>query len=225
MIIKELIINTAHLVEQKKFYSETMGLKLIDSDENSFVVEIGNSQLKFVSNESFTPYHFAINIPCNMVYEALAWLKEKVVILKDGENEVQEFVNWNAESIYFYDGDRNIVELIARKNLDNESNGDFGLEHWLEVSEIGMPVDNIAEILNRLRSKVGTDVYDGSVERFCAIGDEKGLIICIDKNKKKEWYPTKDFPYSSFFKLILDEKDKSFELEFNSGEIKIIHIA
>ena len=150
---------------------------MIEQSNLHVTFQVGNSRLKFVQNEKFQPYHFAINIPCNQENEALKWLQERVEILKDGNNEIQDFDFWNAKAIYFYDIDKNIVELIARKNLLNQSTKMFTTNALLEISEIGVPVNNIESTYNNLKEIVGLKIFDGGFERFCAIGDENGLFI------------------------------------------------
>jgi len=120
MKIKDLKIYSKNLSQQIDFYSNTIGLKVIENSEKRAVFQVGNSRITFEENEKFLPYHFAINIPCNKEDEALSWLKERVEILKDEQNEIQDFDFWNAKAIYFYDSDKNIIEFIARKNMKNE---------------------------------------------------------------------------------------------------------
>jgi catechol-2,3-dioxygenase len=140
--------------------------------------------------------------------------------MMDG-NEIQNFVNWNAKAIYFYDRDKNIVEFIARNNLKNSSSEDFNGNSLVEISEIGIPTTNIKKEFSFLNEKLGLSIYDGTFENFCAIGSERSLLICIDKNAKG-WYPLNDEAYSSDFmlKLIVDQRE--FVLEY-SDEILSVH--
>lgn len=64
----------------------------------------------------------------------------------------------------------------------------------LELSEIGVAVNDIEPIFNAFTKMVGIQKYDGGFKRFCAVGDENGLFICINKNAKG-WYPTGDKAY------------------------------
>lgn len=219
MQIKELKIYTQHFSEQVVFYSNTIGLNLMEKSENQAVFGIGESKLKIVRSDKFKPYHFAINIPCNKETEALKWLKERVEILKDGIHEIQDFVSWNAKAIYFYDKDNNIVEFIARKNLKNTTDEEFDVNSLLEISEIGIPVDDIETTFTTLHTIANLQKYDGGFERFCAIGDENGLFICINK-KLKDWFPTGDKAHSSEFEIKFRENGREYELAFVNGEIK-----
>lgn len=215
MQIKKLKIYTTKLSAQTQFYSEILALKMLDRTENSVSFKIGRSVLKIEKAPNSTPYHFAINIPSNQENEALAWLKNKVEILKDGNTEIQDFVAWNAKAMYFYDPDKNIVEFIARKNLDNRSEIEFGQNSLLEISEIGMPTNNIKKKYHILNGIFGLGIYSGGFDRFCAIGNENGLFICIDKNIK-DWFPTNDKAFSSYFEITFEEKEIENKIEFKN---------
>jgi len=223
MIIKELKIYTAHLNKQRKFYSEILGLAVLSSTDDEARFQLGETILILIQSEHFQPYHFAINIPCNQEQQALNWLKERVEILKSGEIEIQDFDFWNAKAIYFYDEDKNIVELIARKNLKNESSSSFSAESLLSISEIGVPVDNVESTYNSISKVVNADIFSGSFESFLALGDENGLFICINKNKR-DWFPTNDKAHSSEFELVgsLDKTD--FRIQFKGGIINSITV-
>ena len=219
MKVKKLNIYTSNLNKQIDFYSNTIGLKLIEQTESEVKFQIGNSILKLVANDNSYPYHFAINIPANKETEALNWLKSRVTILKDGESEIQDFEFWNAKAIYFYDIDKNIVELIARKNLRNNIQEKFSINSLLEISEIGIPVSDIKATYKTLNELTNIEMYDGGFEKFCAIGDETGLFICIDKNSKG-WFPTGDKAYASEFKIRFEENKAEYVLEFINEKIK-----
>jgi len=93
--------------------------------------------LEFVEKVNATNYHYAFNIPSNKGEEALAWLKEWVEILDWNREDLVDFSDWNATAIYFYDKDKNIVEFIARKNLNINTVSTFNSNQVLEVSEMG----------------------------------------------------------------------------------------
>ncbi|NNE76501.1 MAG: VOC family protein, partial [Pricia sp.] len=180
---------------------------------------IGTSILTIAFRPEATPYHFAINIPANKIQEALEWTKARVAILKEGPEEIQDFRSWNAEAFYFYDVDKNIVELIARKNLNNASNEKFGPDQFLELSEIGLPTTDIEKEFDILHRLTGIKVYDGTFDRFCAIGDENGLFICIDKDKK-DWFPTNDKAFASAFEIRFSVKKATYRFVYENGKLK-----
>lgn len=221
MQIKELKIYSSDLKAQKEFYTNLLGLKLVEEEINLISIQIGTTLLKIQYKAETTPYHFAINIPANKDFEALVWLKSKVTILKDGVNEIQDFDFWNAKAVYFYDADRNIVELIARKNLQNSSDEIFDVNSFLNISEIGIPTFDIEREFKVLNNHTGIEVFDGGFERFCAIGDEHGLFICINK-KEKDWYPTNEKAYSSDFEIQFIEKGNEHHFQFKNSVLKNI---
>ena len=222
MKIQELEIYTPRLEEQTKFYSQVLELDIITKTNTSVSFQIGKSILKLISREEFTPYHYAINIPANQENEALKWLKERVDILKYENLMIQYFDFWNAYAIYFYDEDRNIVELIARKNLENHSNQAFDKNSLLEICEIGIPTSDIRKEYEILKNATGIPIHSGNLERFCAIGNDNGLFIAINKEKKKEWFPTKDAPFSSDYNIRFIEKGKEFTFEYKNEELKAV---
>ena len=198
MEINSLTLNTSRLEEQYIFYTQTLGLLCTEKTEVGFTLKVGKSVLTFNKDENSTPYHFAINIPYEAVEDALRWAKEKVAILKNGKFEIHEFEDWEARAIYFYDKDKNIVELIGRKGLNYEYAGSFDVSCIKEISEIGVATTDIESCYNSLSLNIGLEIYDGGFYRFCAIGDETGLFICVNPEEKK-WFPTDDNILSSAF--------------------------
>jgi len=221
MQIKELKIYSPNIKAQADFYSKLLSLTIIKENSNFVSLQIGKSILKIEYSAESTPYHFAINIPANKDIEALEWLKERVAILKDETNEIQDFDFWNAKAIYFYDEDQNIVELIARNNLQNNTVNKFDSDSFLEISEIGLPTLDIEKEFKTLNKLTGIEVYDGGFERFCAIGDENGLFICINK-EKKDWFPTNEKAYSSDFEIQFIEKGSEYHFQFKNSELMSI---
>ncbi|MGK0364019.1 MAG: catechol-2,3-dioxygenase [Saprospiraceae bacterium] len=220
MRIRKLKIFTSDLSAQKVFYKDTLGLVVVNETIDLISLRIGESILTIEQRDEATPYHFAINIPANQEHEALSWLKTKVEIVRDGKNEIQDFDFWNAKAIYFYDADNNIVEFIARKNLDNSSKAPFNQNSLLEISEIGIPTINIEEKFKILNEALGLKIFSGSFESFCAIGGEMGLFICINKDKK-DWYPKNDKAFSSDFSALFAAKSMKYSIDFYQDKLKI----
>ena len=222
MKIQQLILYTSNLAAQTHFYSKVLGLKILEQSEQKVVFEIGNSVLIFEKRSETKPYHFAINIPANKTAAALSWLKKRVSILKDGDSEIQNFDFWNAEAVYFYDADKNIVEFIARKNLKNASEKPFDETQLLEISEIGLGVNDIAKVFDFLNNNCQLLIYSGSLERFCAIGSENALFICINRNKKKTWFPTDDAIFVADFNVQLKHLDVVYQLIFENSNFMLV---
>lgn len=221
MEIQKLTLFTSNLDAQKKFYSITLGFNICNENQSSISFQIGQSILEFQERENSTQYHFAFNIPGYKENEALLWLKSRVEILKDGEIEIQDFDFWNAKAIYFYDADNNIVEFISRKNLNNSTQEEFNVQQVLEISEIGLPTDNIKSVFDHINGKTTVPLFSGGMERFCAQGNEHGLFIIIDK-KKKTWFPTNETAFSSDFELVFKESGKVYSLFYMNEDLKFL---
>lgn len=215
MKISRLVLYTSHLDAQIDFYKNTLGLEVISKSKDSAEINIGTTVLELNYNENAKPYHFAINIPSYKEQEALAWLKERVAVLKHNGEELIDFVNWNAKSMYFYDADQNIVELIARKNLAIEVAEKFDSAQFIEISEIGLAVEDVAGSFRRLNDIDEIELFYGNLDWFCAAGDEHGLCIIINKNKKG-WMPSNDQAFTTDFKVRGD-------VNFNFINGKILH--
>ena len=223
MKINELKLYSTRLDEQMVFYSETLGLSCIEKSEKRVSFQVGRTKLTFEYRENATPYHFAINIPSNKENEALIWSKKRVDILKDEGLELHDFDSWNAKAMYFYDPDRNIVELIARKNLRNDQFEAFDQQQFLCVSEIGMPTTSIASKFSQLHQLTNIKEFNGEFNRFLAFGDDEGLFICINKDIK-DWFPTGDKAYSSDFELLFSVDGKDFRIDYRNDEITALTV-
>ena len=218
MKIRQLSICAENIEKQRHFYEKILDLKAATANDSAVAFHLRNSILKLIKCPEFKPYHFAFTIPANKIEEALAWLKERVEILTDDPREIVDFPAWNAKSIYFYDADKNIVEFIARKNLDTATHSPFHSSQILEISEIGLATSHFKEKLNQLTSFPGIEKFSGGREVFCAIGSERGLVILIDKDKK-DWFPSGDTAYSANFQAIFEVENSVVKMEFNNEKI------
>src|SRR5258705_13403686 len=133
MKIKKLALQTSYVAVLKEFYSSILQLP-VQTLEKEIIIEIGNTVLSFEETpaaEAF--YHIAINIPSNKIEEAKTWLGNKVKLLwmEDYKSDIADFVNWHAKSVYFFEPAGNILELIARFDLDNASDQPFSSKQFL----------------------------------------------------------------------------------------------
>ncbi|MDG4945291.1 VOC family protein [Weeksellaceae bacterium KMM 9713] len=220
MIIKHLTLYAQNLTQQKNFFVDVLGFELIRESEKSFEIRAGLSILKFEYHPGFKAYHFAFGIPFSMYKAAFSWLKERVEIIKDGENEIVDFPAWDAKAIYFYDQDQNICEFIARKSIPENIDESFSLNHIFNVTEIGLVISNIKSTFDKLHQQTSIKMYDGSLDRFLAVGDNDGLFICIDPNKK-DWFPTNDKAEIADFMAEVEILDKNYSIKYLNGELEI----
>lgn len=220
MLINELIIYSNNIEKQASFYHEKLGLEVLARSNDKVVLKMGDSNLVIEYKEEFTPYHFAINIPEGKEKQALNWLKERVEILIVNDVQIHDFTDWDAKAVYFYDEDKNIVELIARRDIDSENTIDFNADQFLQVSEIGIPTSDIESLFKQMKTTINLPIYDGGFERFCAVGNEQGLFICINKENRK-WYPNDDLAFASPFQARISFEGKNFSVSYLNEKFRI----
>jgi len=194
MWLKEIKLQAASPALLRDFYKNIIELPVIDTGPD-IIIQAGASRLLFSSsgNDQHPFYHFAFNIPFNKVEEARKWLKQKVQLLwlQDYDSEIAEFVNWQARSVYFIDPDGNIVELIGRKEPQDETKLPFSSGQIRCISEIGVvfPEDQFDPRVKMMMTDHRLSYFEKQkpMEYFRAIGDDYGLLICVPEGRS--WYP------------------------------------
>ena len=221
MLIKQLRLYSKNLEELYKFYTDKLGFRAKLTNDTLVIKISANSELIFRKSETPYYYHFAFNIPTNKVYEAHKWLSKRVEILPEPEsgNEIIHFVDWNAHAVYFKDPAGNIVEFIARHDLENTSTHHFSIRDVLSISEIGVPCLNVLETFENLHNHLWLQRYSGDFEKFCATGDENGLVILT--NMDRSWYPTDIKSMVSPFEAIMEHLQKSANLVYSDGKLDV----
>ncbi|SFD64815.1 hypothetical protein SAMN04489722_11456 [Algibacter lectus] len=213
MKIEEITLFTNQIEKQKLFYHEVVDFDLVFDSEEKITFKTGKSLLSFEYKETVNSAHFAFNIPSNKIDEALLWLQKRVAILPDGENLISNFESWNAKAIYFYDADKNIVEFIARKDLNQNSVEQFTAKEIISISEIAMVTTNLSPLYEAISRIKPISIFDGNINRFCAIGNHDGLFILIDKTVKT-WHPTGESVHTADFMIKGD-----YNFKYIAGEV------
>lgn len=193
MNFEELILYTSDLNSTENFYRNTLELELINKSSSSISFKIGLTKLTFkYSNLNENAYnHFAINIPSNQINNALKWISQRCSpILNSDKEYITSFDNWKAKSIYFYDNNENILELIQRDDLNNPSNSDFDSNSFLTINEVGIATENPLLIYNQISSRINFPQFSKGPFRddFIAQGFEDCLFVI--SSDKRNWYPT-----------------------------------
>ena len=194
MHLQQLILETDRLDQLAAFYKTVLQLP-VQEDKQQIAITTGSSTLVFkATNEREPVYHFAFNIPANKIGEAKEWLTGKVdlVWINDYNSDIADFASWHAKSVYFYDPAGNIVELIARFDLDNTTGEPFSPKQLLSVSEAGIvtPKDTLQLEADRLLEQYGLSYFakQPPLPQFKALGDDEGLFILVPE--ERNWFPT-----------------------------------
>lgn len=191
MNLQEIALLTDNLRETETFYTEVLALEVCSRDGFSISFRAGQSILTFSESDNEHPrYHFAFNIPCNQLEEALAWTSQRVAIITNHDGEqITSFDSWNAKSVYFYDNNGNVLEFIARFDLQNPSEKPFTAGSIVCISEIGIVTDHPLELADKLISEQASWFEKGAKsDQFAILGDDNGLFIIVGTGRN--WYPT-----------------------------------
>jgi catechol 2,3-dioxygenase-like lactoylglutathione lyase family enzyme len=198
MRFEKVTFLSGELERQDQFYRRVFGLTVEHADYK-ILVHAGATLMDFQQGTQNWSgyYHFAFDIPENQVNKAHAKLQHQVAFFKgeDGE-EIVHHAGWNAHSLYFRDPAGNVVEIIGRHTVSNASDGEFGPESILYMSEIGLPSEDVALTVRKLQDDLDLPLYDGEGSNtFTALGDPNGLIIVSALDRI--WYPDTGV-YSSY---------------------------
>lgn len=195
MIITRLEFPTKDLQAQRDFYAGVLELpvKLTDS---GLEVQAGKTAILFTpdSPDFEGAYHFAFNIPENQFQAAKQWIANRTPLLSDesGKDEF-ESESWNSHSVYFKDAAGNVLEFIARHNLKDAVNGKFDSRQILQVSEIGLPSEDVVGLAKELCTQLNLSVFrQQPSETFTPVGDDHGLLILPIENRI--WIPNSGVP-------------------------------
>jgi len=216
MKLAHIQIQSNNIQQTATFYKDILDLPIIEKIKESVSIQAGNSVLEFVENPAFNSiYHFAFNIPENKLDEAIDWCKSKVdLIFIEDQKVITNFENWNANAVYFYDNNGNLLEFIARHDLDNAQTEAFSSKAILNISEIGIVNENPLKLGNQLIEEHGLDFFskNDNTELFSAVGDDEGLLIIVKPNRN--WYPTQTPSESNKTAVRIENRGNKIELNF-----------
>jgi catechol 2,3-dioxygenase-like lactoylglutathione lyase family enzyme len=195
MNILELEFSAVDLPAQRDFYANVLELP-VTLDSAILEVKAGQTVLRFTQapSEFIGAYHFAFNIPENQYQAAKQWIASRVPLLRDKTGQEDfESQSWTSTSLYFLDAAGNILEFIARHNLQNAAAGEFNSSQILNVSEIGLPSEDVVSLANQLCAQLGLSVFKQEPnESFTPVGDDNGLLIIPVKDRI--WMPDSGVP-------------------------------
>lgn len=195
MNIIYLELCTTDLIAQRDFYSQVLELP-VELSADKLTVQAGSTELVFVSApvDFDGAYHFAFNIPENQFHAAKQWISTRIHLLHEesGKDEF-ESESWDSQSAYFKDAAGNVLEFIARHPLKSTFEGEFDGSQILNVSEIGLPSDDVVKLANELCKELKVSVFHQEPnETFTPVGDDNGLLILPIVNRI--WIPNSGVP-------------------------------
>ncbi|WP_245347231.1 VOC family protein [Cohnella lubricantis] len=166
----------------KRFYRDRLELPVLSEEEHAFTITAGATKLTFSQAEAGAQpyYHFAFNVSTSRMDSAVRWLgAQGIEVFTEEGSAVVHSERWNSDQVYFHDPAGNIVELIVRHTLPGETEEDYHPRHVLNVSEVGLPADDVPELAGLLTGRLEEGVYLSGTDTFTPIGDEEGLLILV----------------------------------------------
>jgi hypothetical protein len=195
MNITYLELPTKDLIMQRDFYAQILELP-VELSVDKLAVQVGSTEFVFTQApvDFDGAYHFAFNIPENQFRAAKVWISSRIPLLHEesGKDEF-ESESWDSQSVYFKDAAGNVLEFIARHPLKNSFAGIFDSSQILNVSEIGLPSQDVIALANDLCAQLKISVFHQEPnETFTPIGDDDGLFILPIQNRI--WIPNSGVP-------------------------------
>lgn len=188
-MFKKVTLYTDKLNEVKGFYEYQLGFRIVEEDDSSFMLAIGESQLIFRESDRPAFYHFAFNIPGNQYTLAKGWASSRVELNRqEGMDEIY-YPNFDADAFYFEDPAGNIVEFLGRRNTDRM--GNFTVDSLLNISEVSITTPHVAEVGKQIEDMEipvrGNKGIDPNALNF--LGQGAAFILLVAP--KRTWYFSK----------------------------------
>ena len=193
MNIDSLTLNTHAIDGLHAFYVEKWGFPLLEKSDERLTIRIGASTLTFVLDVTRQwCYHFAFNILPHHLAQAEIWLQSRTDLITYNDNPIiEQSPLWEATSLYYRDPAGNIGELIARRRLADNGASNFDVTQIQNVSEIGIPSDDVLSLVAQYNA-LGIPSFGSGSDMFSAVGDDNGLVIVVKWGRI--WFPNTGIP-------------------------------
>ncbi len=108
----------------------------------------------------------------------------------------------------------NLLEFIARHEMPNAAKGNFSTADVLNMSEIGIVVDDVQGFVGKVQTRFGLDVYPTSrqpSDQFSAVGSGHGTFIVV--RRRRIWLMTDDLEGAVFPTEVIIQAPRPGELD------------
>ncbi|WP_391118541.1 glyoxalase [Psychrobacillus sp. L3] len=217
-MFNSVIFYTNKLKQLKGFYGNVLGLSILEASNEHFTASIGKSTLTFRASEKPASYHFAINIPGNQFKLAKHWALEKATLNREDAVDEIYYSRFEADAFYFEDPVGNVIEFIARRNVDKWS--DFSVESLLNLSEVSITTPFVEEVGEQLQN-IGIPILghvDIEPNELNFLGSKDTFILLVPP--KRRWYFSKRM--SKISPLEIELTDGKRIVVSNEGKAEII---
>ena len=188
-------LQTNQLNAMKFFYESILGFKVVEEAHNKFTIQTGLTAVTFsderVSKNPF--YHFAFDIPSNQFNNAKEWIKQKVQLSTENDNDEVYFESIKAKSLYFEDPAGNIVEFISRLEDSPKSILPFTIDSVIKMSEMSLVVEDTVTVADELKKMAlfKRDQQPVLPNSLSFIGTREHPVYLLLVSPKRRWFFSK----------------------------------
>ncbi|GAB4032012.1 VOC family protein [Spirosoma jeollabukense] len=180
MKILDLELYCTNLETTHFFYVRRLGLPLLTLSATQLTVLVGYTRLTFRKiEEPVAPYHLAINVPRGSLDVLMYYYDLDYLSTQASGQTIAYFPNWRAKACYFYDPAGNLLEFIARTDL-NLDNPNLTLGDMFQgISEVGLATEDVPCTAEQLHRRFNVAQFGRTIPQpdFNALGDDNGLFI------------------------------------------------
>lgn len=186
MHIREVTITVGDVDVAATFFGEVLELPVVSRGLGpAMEVTAGWSRLILTSGTQDTgAHHLAFEVGKDRFTDVASWLRSRCdTISVDGSDVVSGPPGWKSQSVYFSGPEGMVLEIIARQDT-HQVPGD----RFLGISEIGLGVTHVSAACETVIDAMGISEYHFSSPTFAPLGDHRGLLIVVDRDRT--WFPT-----------------------------------
>lgn len=183
---------------------------------NSLKVYCGRTEIVFELSDNKPIYHYCLLVSEEGLESTLVKLKAYgFKIIPDGDDIIIHTKSWNSDSIYFYDADGNIAEVIYHRHFQIENSIED--QTFIQLAEIGVVDTETDSVKQNIELILGESPYASTSNRFYDIGSPGAMFIVIDPLQKDTWFPSKIVPKIAPCSGVIHKDDLLYE--FNVQDI------
>ncbi|GAB3949903.1 hypothetical protein GCM10028805_27020 [Spirosoma harenae] len=186
MKILELDLYSNDLEATRLFYVSRLGLPLLVHSAAQITVLVGHTRLTFrLVDQPVAPYHIAINVPSDSLDVLMYYYDLDYLPTHTPEKTVAYFPDWQAKACYFYDTNGNLLEFIARTELNLNNPALTVPELFQGISEIGLTTQDVAYTSHEIQRRFRVNQFHKTTPKpdFNALGDDNGLFILAKEGR------------------------------------------
>lgn len=168
------------------FYVGKLGLPLLAHSASQLTVLVGYTYLTFrFVDQPVAPYHVAINVPRDSLDVLMYYYDLNYLPTQEPGQTIVYFPDWRAKACYFYDPCGNLLEFIARTDLNLDNPNLTFQDLFQGVSEIGLPTQDVAYTTSEIQRRFRVEQFGKTTPKpdFNALGDDNGLFILAQQGR------------------------------------------